>query len=169
MDPITPEVARFGLATVAKLARRRTALALAALAASVLFLKIDDLARVRHEWAALWWLFFLGGLCWTGADALAAAWKTGVVYLTAKMENQTRRRLLRSLTRAEQLLLLHFFTRETSSGYFDIHDGVINGLAAKGIVFRASNFGTSGFYFPFNIQPWARDYLARHRELLRVN
>ncbi len=51
---------------------------------------------------------------------------------------------------------------------FGLVDGLAGGLEAKGILFRSSNFGDPLYGFSHNLQPWARDYLKKHPELLKV-
>jgi Super-infection exclusion protein B len=43
---------------------------------------------------------------------------------------------------------------------------VVNGLVSETVLYRSSNMSALGTTFPFNIQPWAWDYLNEHPELL---
>jgi hypothetical protein len=48
-----------------------------------------------------------------------------------------------------------------------VNDGAIGGLKRNGIVFQAANISTPGsMSFPYNIQPWAWNYLHKHPDLL---
>ena len=71
-----------------------------------------------------------------------------------------------SLTPAEKDVLRPYILANENSCLFNISDGVAGGLAAKQILYRASNLGYMG-NFPYNLQTWAREYLEQHPELLR--
>ena len=73
---------------------------------------------------------------------------------------------LRSLTPDEKAFLAPFILGAENSLYFRIEDGIAGGLVAKNILFRPSNIGSPLGVFAHNIQPWARDYLTEHPELL---
>jgi hypothetical protein len=47
-----------------------------------------------------------------------------------------------------------------------MHDGMVGGLQAERIIYRASSLGQSFDYFAYNIQPWAWEYLNKNRKLL---
>jgi hypothetical protein len=73
--------------------------------------------------------------------------------------------ILHSLTPDEKAVLLPYLKEKKTSVPFDVGDGVVGGLAARDILFRSASIG-DGFNFPFNLQPWAREYLEAHPELL---
>ena len=77
------------------------------------------------------------------------------------------RKRFHSLSLPEQSLLAEYVDNETTTRSYLVGDGVVNGLVAKKILYRAGS--VSHPYeprFDFNIQPWAWDYLLRHRELV---
>jgi hypothetical protein len=47
-----------------------------------------------------------------------------------------------------------------------MHDGVVGGLQAERIIFRATVLSRGWDEFAYNIQPWAWEYLNKHRKLL---
>jgi hypothetical protein len=75
---------------------------------------------------------------------------------------------LSSLTPAEKRALQPYILKNQNSYAFDIADGVSGGLVAKQIIYRSSNVG---FFrsFAHNLQPWAREYLTQHPELLEIS
>ena len=72
---------------------------------------------------------------------------------------------LHSLTPAEKEALRPYIREEANTRSFVVNDGVAGGLVGKGILYRSSNTGLF-MYFPYNLQPWARDYLKERPELL---
>jgi len=77
------------------------------------------------------------------------------------------RERLRNLTAEERELLAKYVDGGTRSQDLDIRDGVVQGLADAGILYRSAS--VSKFYtsFAHNIQPWAWDYLTENPALLR--
>jgi hypothetical protein len=76
---------------------------------------------------------------------------------------------LLDLTHAEKEFLRPFILEGNNTRYVSISDGVANGLQAKGVIYRASNFslgGRPGMLFPWNLQPYARRALNENRHLL---
>lgn len=73
---------------------------------------------------------------------------------------------LQTLTPAEKVALRPYIFENENSALFSISDGVAGGLEAKDILYRASNIGPWG-NFPYNLQPWAREHLTKHPELLQ--
>ena len=73
---------------------------------------------------------------------------------------------LHSLTAEEKGYLAQFIRHGNNTIHVYIGDGVAGGLEAKGIIYRSSNL----FYIlegvPYNIWPWAQDYLSKHLNLL---
>jgi hypothetical protein len=72
---------------------------------------------------------------------------------------------LHDLTPAEKGLLVEFMSGENTL-HMPIEDGVIGGLQAKEIVFQSSNAFVKTEGVPYNLQTWARQYLAENTELL---
>ncbi|MBI1879994.1 MAG: superinfection exclusion B family protein [Chloroflexi bacterium] len=80
---------------------------------------------------------------------------------------QERQKRLHNLTRSEKAILKGYLGNQTRSQYLPIESGVVNGLEAEDIIYRASHIGKLDEW-AFNIQPWAWDYLTDHPELLFV-
>lgn len=73
-----------------------------------------------------------------------------------------------SLTPAEKRALQPYILKNQNSYAFDIADGVSGGLVAKNILYRSSNVGYFRS-FAHNLQPWAREHLTKHPELLEIS
>ena len=85
-------------------------------------------------------------------------------YVRSKNIKRGRRRL-RSLTDAEKEILRGYIHNKTRSQYLWVTDGVVRGLEAEKIIYRASEVGSLDEW-AYNIQPWAWNYLNAHPELL---
>lgn len=89
-----------------------------------------------------------------------------VNWFKGKMNLRTMHKSLKCLTIAEKEALRPFIFEDEASRDFAVNDGVAGGLHAKRILYPSSNMGM-GFEFPYNMQPWARQYLKKHPKLLR--
>jgi len=78
---------------------------------------------------------------------------------------KTRGQYLHSLTPGEKYILLAYLDRNTATLYLDLGDGVVGALLSKELIYQSSPVGEITT-FPFNIQPWVREYLTQHPELL---
>ena len=78
-----------------------------------------------------------------------------------------RQGYLDNLTPDEKTYLAPYVLEEVTSQVFELEDGIAGGLVAKNIIYRSSNLGNVLEGFPYNMQPWARDYLHQHLELLQ--
>ena len=97
-----------------------------------------------------------------GVDRVAA-WRRG------RRELRSLRRVLRDLTPEEKAVLAEYIRDDAGTQYFSIRDGVVQGLQAKGVLYRASVVSRGrDIEFAFNIQPWAREYLRENQHLLMV-
>ncbi len=85
----------------------------------------------------------------------------------AREKNQKlRQEALHKLTPDEKGYLYAYIADEQNTQYFGVDDGVAGGLQAKSIIYRATNIGDMRTGFPFNIHPWAREYLTANPHLL---
>lgn len=73
---------------------------------------------------------------------------------------------LKNLTKEEKEILSEYVNEGKATVPMEITDGVRGGLEAKNIIFRSSNMGMFGMLFSYNIQPWALEYLKKHKKLL---
>jgi hypothetical protein len=78
------------------------------------------------------------------------------------------RRQLESLTYEEKQFLRPYIYGGENTNYAQYSDGIANGLAAKKIIYRASQMSIPGtmMAFPYNLQAYARQELSKHPHLL---
>lgn len=75
---------------------------------------------------------------------------------------------IKNTSRVEREILARYITEDTTTIAFDFRDGIINGLIAKGILYKSSQASNPFSYdFDHNIRPWAWKYLKENPELLR--
>jgi hypothetical protein len=79
--------------------------------------------------------------------------------------NRAVYKTLRELTQAEKDFLREFIYGQANTVMAAISDGVAGGLAAKQIIYRASNI-SYGLNWPYNLQPVSRKLLSANPELL---
>lgn len=92
-------------------------------------------------------------------DVIAKAWKSRKSRLVCEQR-------LRELTPDEKAYLAPYVLEHANTRYFEPEDGVAGGLSAKNMIYRSSNVFNIMQGVPHNIQPWCRDYLTAHPELL---
>ena len=75
-------------------------------------------------------------------------------------------RRLHDLTDEEKNVLRDYIHRGSRTHYLEMNNGVTAGLVAAAVIHQASPMSVRRTIFPYNIQPWAWDYLREHPELL---
>ena len=73
---------------------------------------------------------------------------------------------LDSLSNDEKELLSSYINKGTKTRYFHPSDGIVGGLGEAYILFRASEIKNFVDNYPFNIRPWAWNYLRENKHLL---
>ena len=81
--------------------------------------------------------------------------------LEARATRKARMALLQDLTPDEKSRLVPYIHDKRASVVYQITDGVVQGMVAKGILFRSTNLG-HGTGFSFNIQPWVRQEIEKN-------
>ncbi|ETJ47403.1 superinfection exclusion B family protein [Pseudoalteromonas agarivorans] len=74
---------------------------------------------------------------------------------------------LHALTAEEKELLSEYIDRNTRTTSIKYSNGVAKELESAMVIRRASNMAHYHDVFPYNIQPWAWDYLNKNPELLK--
>ena len=83
-----------------------------------------------------------------------------------KKKLKVRYNVLYNLTPEEKGYLSIYITEQKNSITVGLDDGIMGGLELKNIVYRATNEGSILIGFPFNLQPWIREYLNKKPKLL---
>jgi hypothetical protein len=99
-------------------------------------------------------------------EGVAFAWGMVKQKRTNAVVLHRARESLHNLSEPEKEILRRYIEGETRTQYLPMHNGVVCGLQAEGILFRASSISKSHDHFAYNIQLWAWDYLNEHRKLL---
>lgn len=120
------------------------------------------------------WLF--------GVGLLATTWLvSGGLYDLAKLsfgkwsekrdsniKKIAREQLLLSSSRVEKEVLARYIADDTTTIAFEMRDGIVNGLVAKGILYRSSQGSNPMSYdFDTNIQTWVWEFIKNHPEFLQ--
>jgi hypothetical protein len=122
------------------------------------------------DWVARYRAYF-GLLFLLSAVLLLSRWGMAVYDWVQRRRQESQRleqkqQWLHGLSEPEKQVLRQFLDNETTTRQLSMSDGVVGGLAAKGILFRSSPLGSAQFTFAYNIQPWAWEYLNSHPNLL---
>lgn len=83
-----------------------------------------------------------------------------------KKDLKRKQESLHKLTPEEKGYLRPFIENQQNSIYVGMDDGVMAGLQAKKITFLATRVGSFFDGSPFNLQPWAKDYLEKNKNIL---
>ena len=86
--------------------------------------------------------------------------------ITAKKYERNRNQHLHALTPEEKGYLVPYIRNKKSTVHIGLEDGIMAGLVHKEITYLASNTSIGLGGFAYNLQPWAREYLEKHRNLL---
>jgi hypothetical protein len=100
------------------------------------------------------------------ARAGASVFRDATLRVRQRWILKRRQRRLHQLTPSEKRALAGYIADDTRTQYFQLEDGVIQGLAAECVIARAASVGSIISGFAYNIQPWAWDYLKLHPQLL---
>jgi len=74
---------------------------------------------------------------------------------------------LHRLTENEKQILRYYFAKQTRSNVLRIDDGVVNSLAADGVIFQSANvIGGPGLAFAHNIHEDVWNYILLNPQLL---
>ncbi len=91
-------------------------------------------------------------------------------FLTSTREKRRavkeREKYLRSLSPGERFIMAEYISGKTETQYLEVDDGTVGALEAKGVIYRGSDVGRYTT-FAFNIEPWAKEYLAKYPETLK--
>lgn len=126
-------------------------------------LGVRDVAQNYRQWL---------GIAFLASLALLAV--NGCIKISDTMQNRTRRtkshertlKRLRGLTEEEKQILRFYVAKQSKTNVLRVDDGVVNGLAADGIIHLAARQGNIIEGFAHNLDEFAWRYLNEHVELL---
>lgn len=145
--------------------------AIAAAAAVLLFSPLPVLSALGLAQFVAYFRMWIGFALLICGAVLVARGLASVIALVKTRSQRSRmmkrkQARLHKLTPDEATVLAGYLGDETRTQYFQLTNGVVQGLLAEGIVFRVSTEGSWLRGFAYNIQPWAMDYLTAHPELV---
>ena len=145
----------------------RYVFALALAGALVLFLPDTFVNRIGLLTFRQRFLPFIGAITLLSSTLLVAHAGAFIVdWLKRRINLRAMQKSLKSLTAGEKDALRPFILDGENTRDFAVNDGVAGGLHARHILFPSSNAGYA-MMFPYNLQPWARDYLKKHPKLIK--
>jgi hypothetical protein len=83
--------------------------------------------------------------------------------------DRATRNFLKTLTKDEKAFLRPYVIDDQNTRNESIYNGIANGLEVKGLIYKASSVtipGRPGMLVPFNMQPYVRKWLSKHRNYL---
>lgn len=145
---------------------------LAAFIASTALLFIPDslvvqlgLEEIRHNYRTYAGFVFVASASLLAVNIISFIVQIGLRPWRDYQFNRAVYRTLSELTQGEKDFLREFIYGGSNTVLAAINDGIAGGLAAKHIIYRASNV-SYGLEWPFNLQPVPRKLLSAHPELL---
>jgi len=124
------------------------------------------LGQLRNDHRVWIGLVFLFSSCLLLARLGSETWNWFAQRIRWHRTLKRRQARLRDLTPQERTALRRYIRDKTRTQYFQIEDGVIQGLEAVDVLYRSAQVGHLISGFAYNIQPWAWEYLNQHPELL---
>lgn len=122
--------------------------------------------ELRDEYRPHLGAAFLGTSALLLAYGLASAGKSITRKRRQRQLMSLRRKSLHTLTPDEKAYLGPYVLEDENTQYFQLEDGVVGGLAAKNILYQASGVARLLSGLAYNMQPWAKEYLAQNPHLL---
>jgi hypothetical protein len=123
------------------------------------FLGINEFRTTYHSWIGV------AALVAT-AYIIAGVLFDAMVWVFSQLKSRRSLRHMQvqlyRLTPDERRCIHQYIEKQTQTVTLNHDDGVVNGLVAKDIIYRAGVGGT--FTAPFNLRPWVYDYLSKHPE-----
>jgi hypothetical protein len=115
-------------------------------------------------WIGLVWLVSISILL---AEIIYPACKWVSQKIKTSMNLKRYQKRLHELTIDEKELLSEYIDRNTRTTSIKYSNGVAKELESAMVIRRASNMAHHYDVFPYNIQPWAWEYLTKNPELLK--
>lgn len=144
---------------------------IAVVAAALLFMPsewldrigVSKLAAENKQWLGL--TLLVSSALWCGY-VISTFWDS-IKRLLNRRKNQLRViKKLQYLTEGEKQILRYYVAENTRTNVLKVNDGVVQGLVASRIIYRAASIGDLIEGFAHNITDLAWDYLHLHPEVL---
>lgn len=133
----------------------------------ILFLPDDTAQKVAVDGFRKEYRIFIGPVFLLSVSFLVARVYISLYDLLGDFQaKKVRNSYLKRLTAEEKGYLNSYIDGGVNSLMCGADDGVMGGLVAKGITYRAANVGDMIDGFAYNLQPWAFEFLQKHPQLL---
>lgn len=124
---------------------------------------VSHLAQDYRQWLGL---AFLASLA-----LLAVHWsiEIGAIIRNATLVKEHQKMItqkLHTLTENEKQILRFYIATQSKTNRLRIDDGIVGGLVASGVIYRATSVGNMVDGFDHNISEFAWEYLHKHQGLL---
>lgn len=124
---------------------------------------VDGIASSQRQFIGLLFICSLA-ICSVALSVKAINFIKYRLYVRSR-ERRTREKLS-SLMEDEKQILRYYFVYQTRSNVLRFDDGVVKGLEAAGVIYRASEVGNILEGFAYNISNVAWKYIEQNPELL---
>ena len=101
----------------------------------------------------------------TAVEIGFGAWQKVRTHIDVSKKIKERENYMLTLSGGEQFILAKYLAQNSETQYLPAEDGTVGSLLTKGMIYRASDVGRFTT-FAYNIQPWARDYIQKHPEVI---
>lgn len=125
-----------------------------------------DLASVMRTYRTALSLALLGTGTYLATYVLHSLWKHSIGYIQHKRALVRGKDRMRHLSFDEKKVLQSYLKHRALTRRWNLGSGVVNGLVADGILFRASQVGSKIEGFAYNVHRWAYEYLSQHPDLV---
>jgi hypothetical protein len=124
------------------------------------------MAEIRKEYALYFGVLLIFSACMLTSSIILSLKDTFQPMARDWLFVAFNKKVLRNLTNAEKEALRPYIIEGEVSVSFRLGEGVVNLLERKKVLSRAAN--TSVYYdkFHYIMQPWAREHLAKNKDLL---
>ena len=124
---------------------------------------VSDVAKDHRQWIGIGLLACVALLLVGVAGAIYRAINTGIRKWRFKRQLLER---LHRLTEDEKQILRFYIAHQTRSNTLRVDDGVVQGLAGSGVIYRSSNMGSLVEGFAYNLSEVAWQELNEEPTLL---
>jgi hypothetical protein len=127
-------------------------------------LALVEAKKSLQIWIGLVWLMSVSILL---AEIIFPTFKWILQKIKRHFNLKEYQQRLHDLTIEEKELLSEYIDKNTRTTSIEYSNGVAKELESAMVIRRASNLSHYHNMFPYNIQPWAWDYLTKNPQLLK--
>lgn len=132
-------------------------------------IRLLGLAAIKSSYGEYFGLAFIFSMASLLVAAITGFWNIFLgIWLKEKARLYFYKKEANDLTEEEKEILRIFINGKTRSANLSLKNGTVLGLEKRMFIIRVGQLGTdaTSWTFPFNIQPWAWEYLNENPSLL---